>query len=160
MIDQGKSIVQIEPFKPGEVVSFFWGMKQKPGTLLCPDSQASVLFLDEPTRVWFTVSRRNFLDMLKRLKSTGITILSTPYYGWGLTLCWANLLDPRRNHVHLIRQRSPLSSVIRKPLFRSEIQSKNECFAARRFTEARSGQKFLALLLGVQSPQHSKKIHR
>jgi ABC-2 type transport system ATP-binding protein len=55
-------------------------MKQKLGLSCALIHRPSVLFLDEPTTGVDAVSRKEFWDMLKKLKAEGITILvSTPY---------------------------------------------------------------------------------
>ena len=55
-------------------------MKQKLGLCCALIHKPNVLFLDEPTTGVDVVSRREFWEMLRRLKEQGITILvSTPY---------------------------------------------------------------------------------
>ena len=55
-------------------------MKQKLALCCALIHRPAVLFLDEPTTGVDTVSRKEFWEMLKRLKKEGITILvSTPY---------------------------------------------------------------------------------
>jgi ABC-type multidrug transport system ATPase subunit len=55
-------------------------MKQKLALSCALIHRPSVLFLDEPTTGVDAVSRKEFWEMLKRLKEQGITILvSTPY---------------------------------------------------------------------------------
>lgn len=72
--------VQIEPFKNRRAGKLSGGMKQKLALCCALIHQPTVLFLDEPTTGVDTVSRKEFWEMLKRLKSRGITILvSTPY---------------------------------------------------------------------------------
>lgn len=72
--------VQIEPFKARPAGKLSGGMKQKLALCCALIHAPSVLFLDEPTTGVDAVSRREFWDMLNRLKTKGITIIvSTPY---------------------------------------------------------------------------------
>ncbi len=72
--------VQIEPFKTRRAGKLSGGMKQKLALCCALIHRPAVLFLDEPTTGVDTVSRKEFWEMLKRLKTQGITILvSTPY---------------------------------------------------------------------------------
>jgi ABC-2 type transport system ATP-binding protein len=72
--------VQIEPFKKRLAGKLSGGMKQKLALCCALIHQPKVLFLDEPTTGVDPVSRKEFWDMLDRLKERGITILvSTPY---------------------------------------------------------------------------------
>lgn len=72
--------VQIEPFKDRPAGKLSGGMKQKLALSCALIHAPSVLFLDEPTTGVDAVSRREFWDMLNRLKTKGITIIvSTPY---------------------------------------------------------------------------------
>lgn len=71
---------QIEPFKTRKSGKLSGGMKQKLALSCALIHRPSVLFLDEPTTGVDAVSRKEFWEMLKKLKLQGITILvSTPY---------------------------------------------------------------------------------
>jgi ABC-type multidrug transport system ATPase subunit len=71
---------QIEPFKDRRAGKLSGGMKQKLALSCALIHRPSVLFLDEPTTGVDAVSRKEFWEMLKKLKEEGITILvSTPY---------------------------------------------------------------------------------
>ena len=71
---------QIEPFKDRRAGKLSGGMKQKLALSCALIHRPSVLFLDEPTTGVDAVSRKEFWEMLKRLKQQDITILvSTPY---------------------------------------------------------------------------------
>ena len=79
--------VQLAPFKDRRAGNLSGGMKQKLALCCALIHRPKVLFLDEPTTGVDTVSRKEFWEMLKRLKAEGITILvSTPYMDEA-TLC-------------------------------------------------------------------------
>ncbi|OFY43564.1 MAG: ATPase [Bacteroidetes bacterium GWF2_40_14] len=70
----------IEPFKTRKAGALSGGMKQKLALSCALIHKPSVLFLDEPTTGVDPVSRKEFWEMLKRLKQQNITIIvSTPY---------------------------------------------------------------------------------
>jgi ABC-type multidrug transport system ATPase subunit len=72
--------VQIAPFAKRPAGKLSGGMKQKLALCCALVHKPAVLFLDEPTTGVDPVSRKEFWDMLQRLKQKGIAILvSTPY---------------------------------------------------------------------------------
>jgi ABC-type multidrug transport system ATPase subunit len=72
--------IQLEPFKSRKAGQLSGGMKQKLALCCALIHKPTVLFLDEPTTGVDPVSRKEFWEMLKQLKSQHITIVvSTPY---------------------------------------------------------------------------------
>lgn len=71
---------QLQPFKERKAGKLSGGMKQKLALCCALIHKPAVLFLDEPTTGVDVVSRKEFWQMLGRLKEQGLTILvSTPY---------------------------------------------------------------------------------
>lgn len=71
---------QLEPFSDRLAGALSGGMKQKLALSCALIHKPEVLFLDEPTTGVDAVSRKEFWQMLHRLKDEGITMLvSTPY---------------------------------------------------------------------------------
>ena len=71
---------QLEPFAERRAAALSGGMKQKLALCCALVHRPDILFLDEPTTGVDAVSRREFWDLLGRLKQSGLTIVvSTPY---------------------------------------------------------------------------------
>lgn len=71
---------QLEPFKKRLAGALSGGMKQKLALSCALIHKPKLLILDEPTTGVDAVSRKEFWEMLHRLKDEGITIIaSTPY---------------------------------------------------------------------------------
>jgi len=78
---------QIEPFKDRKAGALSGGMKQKLALCCALIHKPSVLFLDEPTTGVDAVSRKEFWEMLHRLKLQDITILVSTAYMDEASLC-------------------------------------------------------------------------
>jgi ABC-2 type transport system ATP-binding protein len=71
---------QLEPFNDRRAAALSGGMKQKLALCCALVHRPRILFLDEPTTGVDAVSRREFWDLLARMRTSGLTIVvSTPY---------------------------------------------------------------------------------
>lgn len=78
---------QIEPFKKRKAGALSGGMKQKLALSCALIHKPLLLVLDEPTTGVDAVSRKEFWDMLRKLKKDGLTILVSTAYMDEATLC-------------------------------------------------------------------------
>lgn len=84
-VERGMAIIdpiwrQLAPFASRRAGALSGGMKQKLALCCALVHAPDILFLDEPTTGVDAVSRREFWDLLDRLRSGGLTIVvSTPY---------------------------------------------------------------------------------
>ena len=109
--------VLLEPFKNRRAGKLSGGMKQKLALSCALIHKPEILFLDEPTTGVDPVSRNEFWDMLKKLKSQGITILvSTPYMDEA-TLCDRVALM-QKGKILEINTPANIIAGNKKPLFR------------------------------------------
>ncbi len=107
---------QIEPFKDRRAGDLSGGMKQKLALSCALIHQPDILILDEPTTGVDAVSRREFWDMLGRLRASGLTILvSTPYMDEASRCDRVALMD--RGSILSVNSPSGLSGEFGRPLY-------------------------------------------
>lgn len=122
---------QIEPFKHRKAGKLSGGMKQKLALSCALVHRPRVLFLDEPTTGVDAVSRREFWDMLKRLKAEGITIMvSTPYMDEA-SLCDRVALI-QKGHILNINTPAALQGQYQRPLLAVKASRRYELLQALR----------------------------
>ncbi|MFA7402187.1 MAG: ABC transporter ATP-binding protein [Bacteroidales bacterium] len=78
---------QLEPFKDRSAANLSGGMKQKLALCCALIHRPMVLVLDEPTTGVDPVSRREFWEILQRLKNEDITVLVSTSYMDEASLC-------------------------------------------------------------------------
>jgi len=136
---------QIEPFKKRLAGRLSGGMKQKLALSCALIHKPEVLFLDEPTTGVDAVSRKEFWDMLKRLKEWGITILvSTPYMDEAAMCDRVALMqdgsimkiDTPENII--LDHKRPLAAVKTDNMFNlvEDLRSMDDCYSAFRFGDS------------------------
>ena len=108
--------VQLEPFKNRRAGALSGGMKQKLALCCALIHKPEVLFLDEPTTGVDAVSRKEFWEMLQRLKERGLTIMvSTPYMDEASQCDRIALMQSGR--ILAIDTPEGVEKLFRKPLF-------------------------------------------
>ncbi|NTV99390.1 MAG: ABC transporter ATP-binding protein, partial [Chlorobiaceae bacterium] len=107
---------QLEPFKKRRAGKLSGGMKQKLALSCALVHRPEVLILDEPTTGVDAVSRREFWQMLARLREQGMTILvSTPYMDEAV-LC-DRIAFMQEGRILGIDTPAGITGLFRKPLF-------------------------------------------
>lgn len=133
---------QIEPFKNRLAGQLSGGMKQKLALSCALIHKPEVLFLDEPTTGVDAVSRKEFWEMLKRLKDWGITILvSTPYMDEAALCDRVALMQEGRimklntPEGIIADYKRPIAEIITNNMFDlvEDLHALPECFSAFRF---------------------------
>lgn len=113
---------QIKPFSKRRAGKLSGGMKQKLALCCALIHKPVVLFLDEPTTGVDVVSRKEFWEMLGKLKKQGITIVvSTPYMDEA-TLCDRIALI-QNGHIMSIDTPDHIVQSFPKPLFAAKADN-------------------------------------
>ncbi len=129
---------QLIPFKHRRASALSGGMKQKLALCCALVHKPELLFLDEPTTGVDAVSRREFWDLLGRLRDRGLTIVvSTPY------MDEANRCDRvalvQRGRLLAVDSPSAIAHAFDRPLIGIRAPQRYETLLAlRRFPYARS----------------------
>src|SRR5438067_9161812 len=107
---------QLAPFKDRRAGALSGGMKQKLALCCALVHRPEILFLDEPTTGVDAVSRREFWELLGRLKRSGLTIVvSTPYMDEANRCGRVALMQ--RGHVLAIDAPARIAESFGRPLF-------------------------------------------
>jgi ABC-2 type transport system ATP-binding protein len=124
---------QLEPFNDRRASALSGGMKQKLALCCALVHRPEILFLDEPTTGVDAVSRREFWDLLGRLKATGLTIVvSTPYMDEATRCDRVALIQ--RGHILAIDTPAAITASYDHPLFAVRANDRHPALVAlRRF---------------------------
>lgn len=133
---------QLEPFRNRRAAALSGGMKQKLALCCALVHRPDILFLDEPTTGVDAVSRREFWDLLNRLKHDGLTtVVSTPYMDEATRCDRVALMHRGR----LLEVATP-AAIVRafgRPLLAVRVADRYRGLQAiRRYTHARSAYPF------------------
>ena len=142
-IEEGYELIapiysQLEPFRDRRAGALSGGMKQKLALSCALVHRPGILLLDEPTTGVDAVSRREFWELLARLKSGGLTIVvSTPY------MDEANRCDRvaliQRGHILAIDTPAAVIESFDRPLFAIAASDRYQALLAlRRFPHTNS----------------------
>ncbi|AOS83675.1 ATPase [Chlorobaculum limnaeum] len=122
---------QLEPFRKRRAGQLSGGMKQKLALSCALVHRPELLLLDEPTTGVDAVSRQEFWQMLRRLKSQGITILvSTPYMDEA-SLC-DRVAFMQEGRILAIDTPQGITNLFTKPLFAVRASDKHRLIAELR----------------------------
>lgn len=140
-VDEGMSIIepiwrQLAPFADRPARALSGGMKQKLALCCALVHAPDILFLDEPTTGVDAVSRREFWDLLDRLRVGGLTIVvSTPYMDEASRCDRVALMQQGR--ILLIDTPAAICASYPRPLFAVQAPDRLGMLAAlRRFPHA------------------------
>lgn len=123
--------VQLEPFRTRRAGQLSGGMKQKLALCCALVHRPELLLLDEPTTGVDAVSRKEFWQMLQRLKSQGMTILvSTPYMDEAV-LC-DRVAFMQEGRILAIDTPQGITRLFTRPLFAVRASDKHKLIAELR----------------------------
>ena len=133
---------QLEPFRDRRAGALSGGMKQKLALCCALVHRPDILFLDEPTTGVDAVSRREFWDLLGRLKEQGLTtIVSTPYMDEA-TRC-DRIALVHRSHLLAVDTPDAITRGFGRPLFGVRATQRYKALLAlRTYVHARSAYPF------------------
>jgi ABC-2 type transport system ATP-binding protein len=128
----------LEPFRKRKAAQLSGGMKQKLALSCALVHRPDLLVLDEPTTGVDAVSRREFWQMLRRLKENGLSILvSTPYMDEA-SLC-DRIAFFQEGRLLGIDKPSGFTGLFNRPLFAVKAPNKHRLMTElRRFPHAAS----------------------
>src|SRR3954464_15210727 len=129
---------QLAPFKDRRAAALSGGMKQKLALCCALVHKPEVLILDEPTTGVDAVSRREFWDLLGRLRDQGLTIVvSTPYMDEADRCDRVALIQ--RGRLLAVDTPSAIAKAFDRPLIGVRTSKRYEALLAlRRFPHTRS----------------------